>query len=281
MVKRPGLMLALATVALLAAALPAVPAGEPEPAATLAPLDLSAPADDHPEPAAAGSEKVLGHIYATAFCSLFVQHYNAAATAMIENDRRLDAVDTQLQQIADDYKRRDGALRIVEHRNQLIATVGQMLQSIPGEQHAVDELLKQIKEAKDEERREELQESASQLQQSVDRQRAVAYDASNIVHVLIDRHTKEDMVETQIQSTLPAGSPPVRITALDDPVQEPGAANPLTQIFQEKPVRAQTVLQWDRQRSIIAKSESKAQTAAVKVVRICTQRPYDKPLPPK
>lgn len=269
MIVRLGLTLALAAAAVLATAPLAAPANDPEPLATLAPLSI--PNAETPDPVASGSEKVLGHIYTTAFCSRFVEHYNVAATTLIGNDRRMDAAGVNVEQIADDYKRRDGALRIVDHRNQLIAAVGEMMRSIPVGQSAVNDLLQQAKETTDEERRQALHESASQLQRSVDRQRAVAYDLSNYAHVLMDKHKKEDTAEYRIQQTLPPGMPPVNITALDDPVPEPGDVNPaLIDAPGHKAATVKEVLQWDRQRSIIRDAESNAQIAAGRIVTVCT-----------
>jgi len=256
------------------------PTPSPTPGPTLAPIDDAST----PDPSATGSPKVLGHIYTTAFCSNFVEHFNAATRIVISNDQNLDSVDVDLHKIEDDWNKTDGATRVYDERVHLIATVQQMMSSIPASQAEVNKLLAEAKITTDPDRKAALQESASQLQKTIDRQRAVTYDLSNVIHVLLDKHKAEDTAEYNINRTLPPGMPPVNITALDDPVPEPGTDT----LMQPKPGASPTgsptpaavenIMQFSRQRWIIGNAESKAAVAADKIVRICSsQRP---PTPP-
>ena len=262
-------------VMVLAAPVPAVtPSPAPSANPTLAPIDDSST----PNPSASGSlgPKVIGHIYTSAFCANFVDHFNAATRVVIDNDRNLDAVDLNLHRINSDWNRRDGAMRVYDERVQLIATVSNMLKSIPVSQAAVNELLAQAKATADPERKAALLDSASQLQRTIDRQRAVAYDLTSIIHVLLDKHTQEDTGEAQIQSVLlPGYTEHVHLN--DDPVPQPGTdtltdsgSNPTpAPSASPRAVDVEYVLQWTRQRSIIGNAESKAAVAADHVVRIC------------
>lgn len=280
--------IALGTALFVAALASPVPASNPAPTPVPSPTSTStlAPIDEGsvPVPAASpspGQPKLIGHIYTSAYCSNFVEHFNTAARGVISTDQHMDAVDLNLRAIEDDWNRTDGAMRVYSDRVSLIATVEQMLKTIPATQAAVNDLLAQAKTTTDPIRKAALQESASQLQKTVDRQRAVAYDLTNVIHVLLDKHKQEDTAEANILRTLPPGQQFVNITALDDPVPDPGSdtmmqpgptpspspgATPTI-----RPGSVEDIMQWSRQRSIIGTAESKAADAADQIVRICNQ----------
>jgi hypothetical protein len=233
-----------------------------------------------------GQPKTIGHIYTTAYCANFVEHFNVAARIITGNDAHLDSVDHSLRAIEDDWNRRDAAMLVYQHRLDLIASVGKMLKSIPVSQAAVNELLAQAKTTTDPVRKAALQESASQLQKTIDRQKAVAYDLTSVIHVLLDQHTVEDMGETQIRNTLPNGFQYVGVHLLDDPVPKPGeeswkhnASPSPNPSGTPKAGSVEDVMQWTRQRGIIGTAESKAAVAADKVVRICNSERAPTPPP--
>lgn len=255
-------------------------------AATFAPIGVQSSAD--PEASAApGQPKVLGHVYTSAYCSEFVEHYDAAATTIIGNDQHLTNVDATLQDIENNYDLRNGASRVYDDRVKLIGDVGQMLKTIPASQKAVDDLLAQAKATTDPDRKAALQEAASELQHTVDHQRAVANDLTNVVHVLMDKHTSEDTAETAIQWMMLPGYSEHGISLNDDPVPPPGedsighheAVSNATPSASPSPGSVEDVMQWGRQRSVIATSESNAAAAAQKVVRICDDEHAPTPPP--
>jgi hypothetical protein len=245
-------------------------------APTLAPIDVAAT----PGPQASGESgqpKVLGHLFTSAYCSSFVERFNVAATTIVADDQHLTDVDGTLRDIDDNYDRRDGASRVYDDRVKLIDEVSQMLKTIPVTQSAVNDLLAQAKSTTDPDRKAALQESASALQKTVDRQRAVADDLTSVIHVLMDKHTTEDTAEYAINYLLPPGEQETNISLLDDPVPEPGKDSMMESSPSPSPSPGATtapgtvedVLQWSRQRGIIGTNESRAATAASRVVRIC------------
>jgi len=282
--KRYRFAIALGSAVLVAALASPVPAANPAPAASPSAGPTLAPIGVEPEPAPSSSAnpdqpKLLGHIYTSAYCSNFVEHFNTAARTVIDNDQHLDTVDSNLHAIENDWDKTDGAMRVYDDRVALIATVDKMLKSIPVSQAAVNQLLAQAKETTDPARKAALLESASQLQKTIDRQRAVTYDLSNVIHVLLDKHKTEDMAETNIRNTLPNGYQYVGVSLLDDPVPEPGEDSMVHNKPSPSPSPGATpkagsvedIMQWTRQRWIIGNAESKAAVAADKVVRICNQ----------
>lgn len=284
--KRYQVAIALGSALLLAALASPVPASNPAPSPTPSAGPTLAPIDVGSNSGAATSTspdqpKLLGHIYTSAYCSSFVEHFNTAAHVVIDNDQHLDAVDANLHAIENDWDRPDGAMRVYDDRVALIATVDKMLKSIPVSQAAVNQLLAQAKETTDPARKAALLESASQLQKTIDRQRAVTYDLSNVIHVLLDKHKKEDMAETHIRDTLPNGYQYVGVSLLDDPVPEAGddsikhlspSPSPSPGVSPTpKAGSVEDIMQWNRQRWIIGNAESKAAVAADRVVRICNQ----------
>ena len=239
----------------------------PAPVSPLTPLSL----DATPDPTSTGPyPRLLGHVVASASCIRFVEHYNVAAAELIANDIRISTVDTTLNDLAGDYYKHDGALLAYDHRLKLIDNVAQMQQSIPVEQRAVNDMLAQAKSTTNPTRRAALQESASALQKTVDRQRAVAYDLSNVVHVLMDKHGSEDTMATRIQETLPLGETFAAHLG-DDPVPQPGDELPVRSGPEKNQTTAQDVMQYGRQKSIISSNETRAATAASRVVTTCVQ----------
>ena len=264
--------LALASLALAVSTTHAgAVANDPTPTPTLAPVGLPPAPASAPEASPSANApplKVIERIYVTSFCSRFIQHFNLAANVLIANDTRLDQTSSDLDAVDADYVKHDGALRVYDDRNRLIAEVGGMMRSIPLGQTAVNNLLAQARSTKDPARREALQATASQLQRSIDRQRAVAYDLSNAVHVLLDKHTFEDTDEYHIAQVMPYPNMPVIVHTLDDPVPEPGSTD-AAQALAPKPATTKMVLQFDRQRWIIAHAESQAAVAAESIVKSC------------
>ena len=291
--QRRSIAIALGAAIFVAAAASPVPAQNPAPSPTGAPAAGSTP-QASPSPSLAplvlidrepagmpsaspspGQPKTLTHIYTSAYCSTFVEHFNNATTGIIGGDRHLDSVDSTIHQIDLDWNKRDGAMRVYDDRVKLIADVGAMLKQIPQTQAEVNSLLAQANQTTDPQRKAALQEAASQLQKAIDRQRTVSYDLTNVIHVLEDKHTSEDTAETNIQYLMPPGYHEFGISLLDDPVAQPGVDSMVNSSPDPKvspTPRAgdlEDILQWGRQRWIIASSESQAAIAADKLVRIC------------
>ena len=258
------------TPAPLTAASPAanvLPQASPSPVSPLTPLSL----DATPDPSSTGPyPRLLGHVVASASCMRFVEHYNVAAAELTANDVRIGTVNTTLNDLAGDYYKHDGALLAYDHRIKLMDDVEHMLTSIPVGQRAVNDMLAQAKSTTNPTRQAALQESASALQKTVDRQRALAYDLSNVVHVLMDKHGSEDTMETRIQSTLQPGET-YSAHLGDDPVPQPGDELPVRSGPEKNQTTAQDIVQYTRQKSIISTNETRAATAASKVVTTCVQ----------
>jgi len=253
----------------------ATPQASPSP--SLAPLVLidRAPAGAPASSPSPGQPKTLTHIYTSAYCSTFVEHFNNATTGVLGGDKHLDSVDATIHQIDLDWSKRDGAMRVYDDRIKLIGDVNAMLKQIPQTQAEVNALLAQANQTTDPQRKAALLDAASQLQKAVDRQRTVSYDLTSVIHVLEDKHTSEDTAETNIQYLMPPGYSEHGISLLDDPVDQPGVNTMMNSSPSPKvspTPRAgdlEDVLQWGRQRWIIASSESQAAIAADKLVRIC------------
>lgn len=301
--KRRTIAIALGAAIFVAAAASPVPARNPAPSSSaapatgatpqaspspsLAPLVLidRQPADAPSSSPSPGLPKVLSHIYTSAYCSTFVKHFNNATTGIVGDDKHLDSVDTTIHQIDLDWNKRDGAMRVYDDRVKLISDVGAMLKQIPQSQAEVNSLLAQANQTTDPQRKASLLEAASQLQKAIDRQRTVTYDLTNVIHVLEDKHTSEDTAETNIQYLMPPGYHEFGISLLDDPVDQPGVdtmANSSPDPKVSPTPRAgdlEDILQWGRQRWIIASSESRAAIAADKLVRICDGEVMPSPPP--
>ena len=289
--KRRNIAIALGAAIFVAAAASPVPAQNPAPSPSGAPATAGAP-QASPSPSLAplvlidrvpagvpttspspGLPKVLTHIYTSAYCSTFVEHFNNATSGIIGDDKHLDSVDATIHQIDLDWDKRDGAMRVYDDRVKLIGDVSAMLKQIPQTQAEVNALLAQANQTTDPQRKAALLDAASQLQKAVDRQRTVTYDLTNVIHVLEDKHTSEDTAETNIGYMLLPGYSEHGISLNDDPVDQPGTDTLAHSDPKVSPTPKagdlEDILQWGRQRWIIASSESRAAVAADKLVRIC------------
>jgi hypothetical protein len=269
---------ALCTATFVAASTTAVPAGSappPGPApGSAAPATLAPISDDQPpSPTATGtaSPKVLGHVLVSAFCRSFVERFNAAAKTMIADDTHLDEATTAVRGYEDDFFRLDGALTSWNHRLQLIAALKELLNTIPKTQAAVNDLRAQAQSASDPERREALLESATQLQDSVDHQRLVANEMTDLVDMMLDLHTAEDTIGQSSAATRAPGEG-FHLDAGDAPVPHPGEGLPN---MREARLSGPSALEWvyhmPRDRQIIGNAEANAATAARRIVRSCSQ----------
>ena len=299
--QRRTIAIALGAAIFVAAAASPVPAQNPAPAPSGAPSTASSP-QASPSPSLAplvlidrvpaglpssspspGQPKLLSHIYTSAYCSTFVEHFNNATTGIIGDDKHLDSVDSTIRQINLDWNRRDGAMRVYDDRVKLISDVGAMLKQIPQTQAEVNTLLAQANQTTDPDRKAALVDAASQLQKAVDRQRTVSYDLTSVIHVLEDKHTAEDTAETAIDQMMLPGYHEHGISLLDDPVDQPGVDSVSHPDPKVSPTPhagdLEDVLQWGRQRWIIASSESRAAIAADKLVRICDGEVMPSPPP--
>jgi hypothetical protein len=268
---------ALCTATFVAASTTAVPAGSVPPGpspGSAAPAALAPINDDQPpSPTATGtaSPKVLGRVFVSAFCKSFVERFNVAAKTMIADDAHLDEATMAVRGYEDDFFRLDGALTSWNHRLQLIAALKDLLGTIPKTQAAVNDLRVQAQSASDLERRQALLESASQLQDSVDHQRLVANEMTDLVDMMLDLHTAEDTIGQSSAGTRAPGEG-FHLNAGDAPVPHPGDG--LANVHNARlggPSALEWVYHMPRDRQIIGDAEANAATAARRIVRSCAQ----------
>jgi hypothetical protein len=94
----------------------------------------------------------------------------------------------------------------------------------------------------------------------------------------MDKHGSEDTMETRIQSTLQPGETFSATQLGDDPVPQPGDELPVRSGPEKNQTTAQDVMQYSRQKSIIAASETRAASAASRVVTSCHQDSGSEPI---
>lgn len=264
----------VASIAAVTVAVPAGPAPSPQPAPSMSAPATLAPIEDYQSPlpsaTATASPKILGHVLVSAFCRSFVEHFNVAAKTMLADDARLDDATTAVRGYEDDFFRMDGALTSWNHRLQLMAALKHLLTTIPKTQAAVNDLRTQAQSATDPDRRAALLESTSQLQNSVDHQRVVANEMTDLVDMMLDLHSAEDTIG-QASAAMRAPGEHFGVGTGDAPVPHPGDFLPgVRDGVPSGPSAIETVYHMPRDRQLISNAELNAASAARRIVRSCS-----------
>jgi hypothetical protein len=163
------------TYALVLALSLAAAGPEPEPAATATPIAQREPLRE------------IGHVRAvSSFCQAFIAHFNGAARAMLDNDQTLTFVDFTLGGLQPHFKAKGGELLLYDDRVRLIRYTDSIFKTVPALQNEIDQLRRSAALTSDPDQAKAARDTASELQQSLDRERAMAYDSLGVVHALMD-----------------------------------------------------------------------------------------------
>lgn len=204
-------------------------------------------ASPSPEPTSvpSGAPRVLRTIVtvkSSPFCSALGRHFNAAFSPMLANDRTLDGVSTQLDDLNGLFKGLDYAQRFLAVRRRLEAYDDQLLRSLPAMQDEINKLREGEKLTTDPEAAKQMHLTAQELQRAYDKQRAMAIDLQGIV---------QGLMQYDITRPVPIGGDTIE--------------NQTTLPKERKDIKS--YLRFDGQRDVIADAENKAVDIAYDLVQ--------------
>jgi hypothetical protein len=260
-------MLTFALAASLSLA--ALGAAEPDPVAS-APVPVASAAP----PALREPLREIGHVHAlSGFCAAFLGHFNTAARAMLGNDQTLTFVDFTLGGLEPHFKAKGGEVQLYDDRVRLGHYTDDIFKAIPALQSEIDQLRRSAELSKDPEQAKAARETATELQQSLDRQKAMAGDSLGVVHALMDMAlgaTNDLAVRSRAGGPPSIGAPEVSGPAASTNYIGSVASNSnYTQSTPEQRRDVRSYLQFDKQFDRIAQAESAAVAHAQAIAAGC------------
>lgn len=146
-----------------------------------------------PAPTPSGQLKTITTVRSTPFCTSIAQHFNAAVTPMLSNDRALDQIDPQLVNLNDVFNHPDYQIRYSRVRARLIEYVSSIQKSLPFMQHEINELRKGETLTKDAPDAAAIHQIAEKLQLAYNKQMQLATDLTGVIHAMMDYNPPADL----------------------------------------------------------------------------------------
>jgi hypothetical protein len=198
-------------------------------------------------PAPASQLKTIVTVRSTPFCNSIGEHFNAAVTPMLANDRDLDQVDVQLSNFTEVFHHPDYQIRYADTRVKLMRYVGEIKKSLPFVQTQINELRSGETLTSDKAEAAQLHQVAEKLQLAYNKQMQLATDLSGIVQVMMEYR------------------PPENLDVFQEAMNE-----------QQMPAEMRSLksyLRFDGQRDVIDRSENAAADLAITLVQsLCTSQ---------
>lgn len=153
-----------------------------------------------PSPSSAPSQlKTIATVRSTPFCSSIAQHFNAAVAPMLDNDRFLDQVDTQLIDLNDVFKHGDYQIRFSNVRIKLIKYVADIQKNLPFMQQQINQLRQGETLTKSTQDAHDIHQVAEKLQLAYNKQMQLATDLTGVIHAMMDYQPQGDADSFQNQ----------------------------------------------------------------------------------
>ncbi|HET9096713.1 MAG TPA: hypothetical protein VFN37_08630 [Candidatus Baltobacteraceae bacterium] len=155
---------------------------------------IAAAAMAAPSPTPAGSQlKTIATVRSTPFCTSIAQHFNAAVSPMLANDRALDQIDPQLVDLNDAFNHPDYQIRYGRVRAKLIQYVNQIQKNLPFIQTEINGLRKGEALTKDPQDAHDIRQIAEKLQLAYDKQMQLATDLTGVIHAMMEYNPPADL----------------------------------------------------------------------------------------
>lgn len=217
------------------------PPAAPSSAAPSSPAPSSSPASQRPVP------KTIITVVASPYCKSLADHFNGALVPMLANDRTLDGVSVQLDNLNTLFSQPDYEQQFLHVRDQLGREVTVLNQSLAGIQSEINALRQGAQLTTDAQAASQVHDAAQDLQTAYNHQRQLSIDLEGMY---------QQMLQYPIARVHPA-------MGGFDPADE-----------QQPPAMRDTrsYLRFNGQRDVIASHEnSAADTALDAVTRNCTK----------
>jgi hypothetical protein len=125
--------------------------------------------------------KTIITVKASPYCNSLAQHFNGAFAPMLANDRTLDAVSVQLDDLDTLFSKTDYAPRFLDVRRRLMQYDDQLFKSLGPIEDEIGKLKDGAKLSTDPQAAKAMTDSAGDLQRAFIKQRAMAIDLQGIV----------------------------------------------------------------------------------------------------
>ncbi len=216
-------------------------------AGTLALLLLVPPPASVPSPSEPPVPKTIITVVSSPYCESLANHFNGALVPMLANDRTLDGVSVQLDDLNTLFSQPDYEERFLRVRDQLGRQVTALNQSLAGIQSEINQLREGAKLTTDAQAASQVHDAAQDLQTAYDHQRQLSIDLQAMY---------QEMLEYPIARVHPAM----------------GGFDPADEFLPSARRDTRSYLHFNAQRDVIAdKENSAADTALDAVTRNCTK----------
>lgn len=120
------------------------------------------------------------------YCTALSQHFNGAFVPMLANDRTLDVVSVQFDDINTLFSKPDYVTRFIQARKALAKQAEELLRSMPAIAAEIDALRASASLTSDPTQAAQMRQAAGELQSAYTKQHAMAIDIGNVARTMMD-----------------------------------------------------------------------------------------------
>lgn len=204
-------------------------------------LLLGATPSPSPVPGAASQLKTIVNIKTSPFCNAIAEHFNAAVTPMLANDRDLNQVRERLVDLNDVFHHADYQSRYFAVRIQLIHYVDRIRASLPEIQRQVNLLRNGERLTQNPDEAKALHRVAEKLQLAYNKQYQLETDLTGVIQSMMDYQ------------------PPANLDITQEELSEQSMPKDMRDI--------KSYLRFDGQRDVIDQAENAAADSAITLVQ--------------
>jgi hypothetical protein len=194
-----------------------------------------------PSPTPREPPKTIITIVSSPYCNSLAQHFNGALVPMLANDRTLDAVSVQLDDLNTLFSKPDYVQRFLHVRDHLLRQETELNQSLAEIQREINQLRDGSRLTTDPQATAEIHDAAQDLQAAYDKQRQLSIDLQGMYQA---------MLTYPIYRVNPAM----------------GGFDPAEMRMPADERNVKSYLRFDGQRDVIARNEDKATDVALATV---------------
>jgi len=147
---------------------------------------LLAAAVPSPSPSPVSQLRTIATVRATPYCTSLANHFNGAVAPMLANDRTLDNVSVQLDDVNQVFNKPDYQIRYADERAKLVNYVGNLQRNLPYMQQQINGLRLGERLTKDADQAKAIHMLAEKLQLAYNKQYQLSQDLLGVVHAMMD-----------------------------------------------------------------------------------------------
>jgi hypothetical protein len=129
--------------------------------------------------------KTIITVISSPYCKSLAEHFNGALVPMLANDRTLDGVGIQLDNLNTLFSQPDYVERFLHVRDRVGHQVVQLTESLAAIQREIDDLRDATRLTTDPQAAQEIHDAAGDLQTAYDKQRQLSIDVQNMYQTML------------------------------------------------------------------------------------------------